>query len=216
MSVPVTDPKAHDPQAQQREYRDLIADCSHDHMDWQERPTEDSFGTDDDGYSARWELPPDVRSALDKLTAAFAGARLSDDFEACPHCFTAHDIAYLRTVSPFEMTNSDIGLIAARLTTTIGSPCDIAYFVPAMVRAQFRGIPLEDASVMKQLGRITASDWTAQRREALRLAYQAYFAWRPADNTDLDEPGYRAWISVMLDRPPHSEAVERPIPGWDQ
>jgi hypothetical protein len=187
-----------------------------DGIDRQGRPRENSFGIDGDGYRARWDLPPEVRSALRDLASAFAGARLSDDFAACPHCYTDRDIAYLRTVPPLEMTNSDIGQIAFCLTSTIGSSHDIAYFVPAMVRAQLRGIALEDAMVMKQLGRIAAKDWTAERIDALRSAFQAYFAWRSADGVDLDEPGYRAWISAMLDRPPHAEAVERPIPGWDR
>ena len=187
-----------------------------DDMVMQERPRENSFGADDDGYRARWDVPPEVASALRDLASAFAGARLGDDFHACPHCYTDQDIAYMSTVPPLQMLNSDIGKIAFCLTSTIGSAHHIAYFVPAMVRAQFRGVAIEDAMVMKQLGRIAAQDWTAERRDALRSAYQAYFAWRPADSVDLDEPGYRDWISTMLDRPPHAEAIERPIPGWDR
>ncbi|HWT04738.1 MAG TPA: hypothetical protein VN224_03190 [Xanthomonadales bacterium] len=174
-----------------------------------------SFGVND-GYCARREASREIESALRDVDAAFAGALLDDDFDACPHCYTGYDRAYLRGVPPLEMTDSDIGQIAFCLTSTIGSPADIAYFVPAMLRAQLRGVVLEDAMVMKQLGRIPARDWTAERRDALRAAYQAYFAWRPADGIDLDEPGYRAWISEMLDRPPHAEPVERPIPGWDR
>jgi hypothetical protein len=185
-------------------------------MDDMDPPRQNRFGVDEDCDRVQWDLPAEVRSALRDLAAAFAEARLSDDFAACPHCFSDHDIEYLRTVPPLEMTNSDIGQIAFRLTSTIGSPHDIAYFVPAMLRAQFRGVALEDAMVMKQLGRISTKDWTAERRDALRSAYQAYFAWHAADGVDLDEPGYRAWISAMLDRPPHAEAVERPIPGWDR
>jgi hypothetical protein len=185
-------------------------------MDQLERPQENSFGVDGDGYRARRDLPREIESALRDVDAIFAGARLSDGFDACSHCYTDDDIAYLRGAHPLEMTNSDIGQIAFCLTLTIGSPDDIAYFVPAMVRAQLRGVALEDALVMKNLGRIPARDWTAERRDALRAVYEAYFAWRPADGTDLDEPGYRTWILEMLDRLPHAEPVERPIPGWDR
>lgn len=178
-------------------------------------PNSNCFGVNSAFYTARWDVPSAVQTALRDLASAFADARLSDDFNACTHCYTAFDIAYMRSVPPLEMTNSDIGKIAFCLTTTIGSPRDVAYFVPAMLRAQFRGVALEDAMVMKQLGRIAGSDWSAERRDAVRTAYQAYFDWRPADGTDLDEPGYRTWIMEMLQRPPHDEPVERPIPGWD-
>ena len=185
-------------------------------LDQIERPRVNSFGVDEDSYRPWGAIPPEVEPALGRLASTFSGARLSDDFDACPHCYTDHDRAYLRRVPPLEMTNSDIGKIAHCLTSTIGAPQDIAYFVPAMVRAQLRGVPLEDALVMKQLGRIPARDWTAERRDALRAVYGAYFASRPADGVDLDEPGYRIWILEMLDRPSHTEPVERPIPGWDR
>ncbi len=162
------------------------------------------------------EAPPEeLESALRDVDTAFSDARLSDDFEACPHCYTDRDLAYLRTVPPLEMSPSDLFTISFCLTTTIGSARDIAYFVPAMIRTQLRRGTLEDAMVMRQLGRIAASDWTAQRRNALLRAYQAYFAWKPRNGIDLGDPQYRDWILQMLERPPHSEAVERPIPNWD-
>jgi|GEM_PF-6803310 hypothetical protein len=175
-----------------------------------------SFGVDSDDWRARWSLQDEIESALRAVDEAFADARLDEGFDACPHCYTDHDRAYLRTVPPSEMLNSDIGQIAFCLTSTIGTAADIAYFVPAMVRAQLMGVALEDALVMRKLGRIPAKHWTAERRDALCAAYEAYFAWQPADGVDLDEPGYRTWIREMLDRLPHTEAMERAIPGWDR
>lgn len=175
----------------------------------------ESFGVDDDGYRATRELPAAVESALRRVDLAFASARLSDDFDACPHCYTEADRAYLRTVPPSEMTNADVGQISFSLRSTIGSPDDVAHFVPAMLRAQFRGVALEDALVLKNLAALPAADWTSERREALRAAYDAFFDWHPDDSFELEDPAYRAWIVQMLDRPPNSEPVERPIPGWD-
>ncbi len=173
------------------------------------------LGVERSSCQPRWELPDEVEAALKRVDVAFAGARLSENFSACRHCFTAHDIDYLRTIPPAEMSNGDLAIIVFKLVSTIGSEWDIAYFVPAALRAQLRGVAVEDAILMKKLAKIPAEHWTAERQTALRAAYEAYFRWRPADGIDLDEPGYRTWIDEMLRRPPHSVAVDRPIPDWD-
>jgi hypothetical protein len=187
-----------------------------DEIDVDERPTENSFGTEKSGYEAYWDLPPEVEAALRGVEAAFADARLSEDFDACPHCYTDHDREYLRTVPPREMFNSDIGEIVFCLVSTIGSARDIAYFLPSMLRLQLSGVAIDDAILMKRIGAIPAEHWTGERREALRAAFEAHFASRPAEGfLDLDDPSYRTWIAEALERPAHAAPRERLIAGWD-
>jgi hypothetical protein len=154
---------------------------------------------------------------LRAVEAAFADARLSGDFDACPHCYTSDDRAYLRNTPPLDMGVDDICGVAFSLGGTMGGVRDIAYFVPAMMRAAFRRFPIEDALVIKHLGALPPEDWTAERRDAVSAAFATYFRWRPADpvQVDLDDPRYRGWITEMLQRPPHAEPFEKPIPGWD-
>ena len=77
------------------------------------------------------------------------------------------------------MSERDLAAITFSLVSTIGGLDDIAYFVPALVRAQLCGAAIEDALVMRNLGRLPPAHWTAERRDALRAAYEAYLVWDP-------------------------------------
>ena len=87
MSVPVTDPKAHDPQSPQREYRDLIADCVHCGFCLPACPTYNSWGEEMDSPRGRIDLMKgfeDGTIPLDDVVAGHIDACLG-----CMACVTA-------------------------------------------------------------------------------------------------------------------------------
>ncbi len=87
MSVPVTDPKAHDPQAQQRSYRDLIADCVHCGFCLPACPTYVSWGEEMDSPRGRIDLMKGVEDGIIPLDALVTGH--IDACLGCMGCVTA-------------------------------------------------------------------------------------------------------------------------------
>ncbi|MEA2719156.1 MAG: glycolate oxidase iron-sulfur subunit [Candidatus Eremiobacteraeota bacterium] len=87
MSVPVTDPHAHDPQSPRREYRDLIADCVHCGLCLPACPTYNSWGEEMDSPRGRIDLMKgfeDGTIPLDDVVAGHIDACLG-----CMACVTA-------------------------------------------------------------------------------------------------------------------------------
>ncbi|GAC1581469.1 MAG: heterodisulfide reductase-related iron-sulfur binding cluster [Candidatus Elarobacter sp.] len=87
MSVPVTDPLAHDPQATHREYRDLIADCVHCGFCLPACPTYNSWGEEMDSPRGRIDLMKGVDDGVIPLDAVVAGH--IDACLGCMACVTA-------------------------------------------------------------------------------------------------------------------------------
>ena len=87
VSVPVTDPKAHDPQSNKRSYRDLIADCVHCGFCLPACPTYNSWGEEMDSPRGRIDLMKGVADGiipLDDLVTGHIDACLG-----CMGCVTA-------------------------------------------------------------------------------------------------------------------------------
>ncbi len=87
MSVPVTDPAAHDPNAQQRSYRDLIADCVHCGFCLPACPTYVSWGEEMDSPRGRIDLMKGVADEIIPLDALVTGH--IDACLGCMGCVTA-------------------------------------------------------------------------------------------------------------------------------
>ncbi|MEA2663727.1 MAG: glycolate oxidase iron-sulfur subunit [Candidatus Eremiobacteraeota bacterium] len=87
MSVPVTDPKAHDPQSHKREYRDLIADCVHCGFCLPACPTYNSWGEEMDSPRGRIDLMKGVADEIIPLDALVTGH--IDACLGCMACVTA-------------------------------------------------------------------------------------------------------------------------------
>lgn len=87
MSVPVTDPKAHDPQSNKREYRDLIADCVHCGFCLPACPTYNSWGEEMDSPRGRIDLMKGVADEIIPLDALVTGH--IDACLGCMACVTA-------------------------------------------------------------------------------------------------------------------------------
>ena len=87
MSVPVTDPLAHDPESSKRGYRDLIADCVHCGFCLPACPTYNSWGEEMDSPRGRIDLMKGVEDGVIPLDDVVAGH--IDACLGCMGCMTA-------------------------------------------------------------------------------------------------------------------------------
>lgn len=118
----------------------------------------------------------ELRAAIDRLYDAFKGATLSIPLNACCHCFTDADVSYVATTHPRLFTHGDLHLIATKLVTTLGDPCDVAYFVPRLIEAIAEGACIEPDAIIERIRKIPVVQWTNARRKALSECLELLFA----------------------------------------
>lgn len=141
-----------------------------------------------------------LRSALDRLYVAFADATLSAPLKACPHCFTASDVEYL-TKSPVQsLSHGDLALVATKLISTLGTPEDVAYFVPRIMEALAEGALIEIEPFADRLAKMPESVWTAERMNALGKTFALLFAAAEGTWDDLGMETTREHLYLMLPR----------------
>jgi hypothetical protein len=116
-----------------------------------------------------------VRDALDRVKRAFSSARLSDAFTGCPHCFMQSDIEYVRFTPADSLTQDDLAVIGLSLVSTLGSAEDVPYFIPRLLEALAKGLPVDVEPLVDRFTQVPAALWTAERLEALRAAFEVMF-----------------------------------------
>jgi|SRR5579863_1417774 len=126
----------------------------------------------------------ELRAAIDRLYAAFKGAKLSRPLKACRHCFTEADVDYLMSTPPRLFTHGDMYLIGTKLVTTLGEPSDVAYFVARLLEAIAEGARIEPDAMAQRFAQIPLIQWTNARRKALRECFDLLFA--ATDGTEDD------------------------------
>lgn len=117
-----------------------------------------------------------LRSALDRLYLAFESARFSSPVRPCPHCFTASDVVYL-TDSPLRsLTHGDLAVVFTKLISTLGTPDDVAYFVPRIMEALAEGAFIEVEPFADRLAQMPEPLWTSARVNALTETFALLLA----------------------------------------
>ena len=117
----------------------------------------------------------EARAALDRLYLAFASARLSENVDGCPHCFTESDLRYVRNTPLSEFTHGDLRMIGTKLVSTLGGAEDVPYFIPRLVEAFAEGMVVDVEPVADRIALVPASCWTPERVAAIRETFEMLF-----------------------------------------
>lgn len=112
---------------------------------------------------------------MDELYRCFATAELSEPLNACMHCFTPSDLQYLRETPRSSLSHGDLSLISSKLVSTLGTPKDIAYFVPRIVEAIAEGALIDVEPFGERLAQMPPEEWTKTRRRALAQVFRLFF-----------------------------------------
>lgn len=140
----------------------------------------------------------ELRAAIEGLYAAFADARLSDPLPVCRHCFTESDVRYLSATPLGSLSHADLGLICSKLISTLGSPDDVAYFLPRVVEGIAEGACIDLLPFAECLKKMPAGAWSPERRNALRRCFQLLFAETDGTLCDLSDEENRGALSSVL------------------
>lgn len=146
----------------------------------------------------------EIRQAIDRLYRAFASARLSDDFEGCPHCFTESDIRYVRDTPVSNFTHRDLILIGQTLLATLGSAQDVPYFIPRFMEALAEDLPIDLRRIVDHIAAVPRALWTTERLCAVRVVFDVLL--RAGQNeyaaggafSDFANPEMRDYVSARL------------------
>jgi hypothetical protein len=128
-----------------------------------------------------------LRAAVARLYEAFSDARLSDPLAACSHCFMPSDVLYVAATPLRSFSHADLSLVSSKLTSTLGCPEDVAYFVPRIVEAIAEGAHIELSPFASRLGKMPARDWRPERREALLECFELLFTQAEGAWCDLSD-----------------------------
>ncbi len=142
----------------------------------------------------------ELREALNLLYEAFSTARLSEDFDGCPHCFTESDLRYLRQTARAELTSGDLSLIASKLVSTLGTAMDVPYFLPRLIEGLAQDALIDVEPLVDRIAQIPPSLWTPERRIRLSDAFEKLFQAAESTSTynDLAESNTQRYVRAKL------------------
>lgn len=98
--------------------------------------------------------------AIEDLYRVFAGYRLGDHVEGCPHCVTAADHGRIYSRPLRALTAADLNRYAYKAMSTWGDVRDFRHFLPRLLELTVSGDPDWSVDTEVVLGKLAYANWS--------------------------------------------------------